>query len=106
MFPNRADILVSLANKTFFEAINEQSIRTDLFRPVDIDPILSHLRALGSNDSLFVNDFTTKLCWLLGGLIASFAHLDIEHIHFNSFEWTFNADELVLPVVVAPKRNV
>jgi hypothetical protein len=104
MFPNRADILVSLANKTFFEAINEQSIRTDLFRPVDIDPILSHLRALGSNDSLSVNDFTTKLCWFLG--VCSFlAHLDIEHIDFNSFEWTFNADELVLQVVVAPKEK-
>lgn len=66
MFPNPADILVSLAHKTFFEGINEQSIGTDIFRPVDIDPILSQLRALGSNDSLSVNDFTTKLCWLLG----------------------------------------
>lgn len=37
--------------------------------------------------------------------VASFAHLDIEHIHFNSSEWTSNSEKLVFPVLVAPKEN-
>jgi hypothetical protein len=103
MFPNRAEIIASFAHKSFFQAIHDQSIRADLSRPVDIEPILAHFRTLGPNASLSINNLTAKLCWLLG--VCGFLRpSDIERIDLNSSDWTSNPNELVLQVV-APKEK-
>jgi hypothetical protein len=103
LFPNRTEIIGSYAHRTFMQALQEQSIRADRSRPIDITPVIDHLRNLGSNDTMSLPDLTAKLSWLLG--VSGFLRpSDIERIDLDESDWTSYTDRILLQVV-APKEK-
>lgn len=103
MFEDREAILSFWPLKTFFQAVQESTIRADRSRPVDIQPIIQHFHGLGPNYSMALLDLTTKLCWLLG--VCGFMRpSDIERINLDESVCTTFSDKVILKVV-APKEK-
>ncbi|KAF7720677.1 hypothetical protein EC973_006543 [Apophysomyces ossiformis] len=75
LFDNRQQLLDSWLYKSFFQALNEQTIRPLGNTDLDISPIIAHFHSLGTNHSLTTSDLTAKLCWLLG--VCGFLRLGI-----------------------------
>jgi hypothetical protein len=103
MFDDRASIIEFWPLRTFFQAVQETTLRQIQSRPVDISPIVNHFHSLGPNHCLLLPDLTAKLCWLLG--VCGFMRpLDIERIDLDQSSTSHFDDRIVL-IVVAPKEK-
>ena len=103
MFDDRASIIEFWPLRTFFQAVQETTLRQIQSRPVDISPIVNHFHSLGSNHSLPLPDLTAKLCWLLG--VCGFMRpSNIERIDLDQSSTSHFDDRIVL-IVVAPKEK-
>ena len=103
MFPDRASILDFWPLQTFFQAVQDTTIRNIQSRPADIQPIIEHFHHLGPNHSMSLGDLTAKTCWLLG--VCGFMRpSDIERIDMDKSTCTDIRDRIVF-TVVAPKEK-
>jgi hypothetical protein len=63
---NKDEILNFWPMRTFIQAIQDQTVRADISRPVNIDPIIAHIRSIEPNSFLLLHELTAKVCWPLG----------------------------------------
>jgi hypothetical protein len=103
MFEDREATLSFWPLKTYFQAVQESTIRAGRSRPVDIQPIIQHFHGLRPNHSMTLLDLTTKLCWLLG--VCGFMRpTDIERINLHESVCKTFSDKVIVKVV-APKEK-
>jgi hypothetical protein len=102
MFDDRSTILEFWPLRTFFQAVQDTTIRSHNSTPVDIAPIIRHLHQLGPNHSMSLPDLTAKLCWLLG--VCGFMRpSDIERVDLDKS--SLHLQDKVVLTVVAPKEK-
>jgi hypothetical protein len=103
MFQNHVQTRESWAHQAFFQAINDQTIHEDQSRPINIAPIITNIRNLGSNQSMSLSDLIAKLCCLLA-VCGCLQPSDIERIDLASSDWTSNPKSLCLRIVALKEK--
>jgi len=89
--------------KQLYSLAKRQELKKVKNIPVDISPVLDLFRAWGPNESLSLNDLTSKLAWLLG--VCGFLRPDdIRCIDVAKSK--VSADGILLLHLVAPKEKV
>jgi ribosomal 50S subunit-associated protein YjgA (DUF615 family) len=103
MFANPDDILNYWPLRAYLQAFQDQSLRSDLSRPIDISPIINHFHSLGANHTILLSDLTAKICWLLG-VYRFMRPSDIERINLDESICDHYTDKVILKVV-GPKEK-